>query len=409
MKRRISITAIVLLTSLQACSSGSDTASNAAGDPVNNAPSINTPSLVVNTAQTTIPASLLSASRATNFDYTMTGITGEPTTASAQLFEPGTQAPTNGYPLVVWAHGTTGIANACTPSASFDNFGNATAVNTLLSSGYAVLAPDYEGFGTDRIHPYYQRSSHANAIVEAVSAVHELDDANLSTDWAIVGHSQGGHVALSTARATALPEFPLQAVVALAPGTDLMPFSERAFEAIDADIATGNTLVAVERLFYLNIYSAFVAHAVTEVAPEFNPENIFGEDIAPLIDLAVTETVCGQYANSVEQALNEHFLNGGSFDDFQGLRQDWFTEPAIASRLEAEELGDEPQSAPLLIVQGDADRQVPVAATSAFVDRQRALGTDVTYEIVAGGRHGTVAREEFDRVITWLSSQFPPQ
>jgi len=62
---------------------------------------------------------------------------------------------------------------------------------------------------------------------------------------------------------------------------------------------------------------------------------------------------------------------------------------------------------PLLILQGDADRQVPVAATTAFVDRQRSLGTDVTYEIIAGARHGDVVRDEFAGALAWLIEKFP--
>ena len=59
-------------------------------------------------------------------------------------------------------------------------------------------------------------------------------------------------------------------------------------------------------------------------------------------------------------------------------------------------------------MQGDDDRQIPLAATTAFVDRQRSLGTDVTYEVILGGRHGDVARAEFNRTISWLAERFPP-
>lgn len=414
-------TITLLLINLQACSSSNDssdlisspgTANNSIEEQNNNTlnqTDSSSPGGLITASVVATPGSLLAAERAIVFDYTMTSVTGEPTTARAQLFEPKTPAPQDGHALVVWAHGTTGIANTCQPSASFQNFGNATAINALLSSGYAVLAPDYEGFGTDRIHPYYIRSSHANAITDSVPAAHEINGTNLSDDWAIVGHSQGGHVAMATARATALPAYPLQAVVALAPGTDLKPFSDQAFNAIDEKIAEGELENASERLYYLNVYAAYVAHAVKEVNPEFDPKSIFGEAIAPLIDTALTESFCGRYANSVELAMNRYFDSGGSIPDFQGLKRDWYNVPEIASRLEIEELGDELQSAPLLILQGDADRQVPVAATTAFVERQRSVGTDVTYEVIEGARHRDVARTEFNRAISWLNDKFPAQ
>lgn len=401
MKRYSFLFFAVVLVSLQACSS-SDDAATTSGSEQNSSPGT-----LDSSTDLSVPGNLPAANRARQFDYTMTGVTGDTVIARAQLFEPDTQAPQDGHPLVVWAHGTTGISNACTPSASFAQFGNDLVINALLASGYAVLAPDYEGFGTDRIHPYFQRASHANAILDSVPAAHQIAGITISDDWAVVGHSQGGHVALATARGTALPAYPLQAVVALAPGTDVKPFSDRAFEAIDQKIAEGDTGNAIERLIYLNVYGAYVAHAIKEVDPSFDPKSIFGETIAELIDLAVTESQCQQYAFAVQETIQQHFMNGGTVNNFQGVRRDWYDEPGIASRLASEELGDESQSMPLLILQGDADRQVPVAATTAFVDRQRSLGTDVTYEIIAGARHGDVVRGEFAGALAWLMEKFP--
>lgn len=390
----------LILTSLQACSSNDDATANSTNA---------SPGALNNSTNIAVPTNLAASNRAHQFDYTMTGVNGESVVARAQLFEPDMQAPLDGHPLVVWAHGTTGISNACAPSSSFARFGNATVINALLSSGYAVLAPDYEGFGTNSIHPYYQRASHANAVLDAIPAAHQISGIDISDDWAIVGHSQGGHVALAAARATALPAYPLQAVVALAPGTDIMPFSDRAFEAIDQKIAEGDMTNALQRLIYLNIYGAYVAHAINEVDPTFDPKSIFGETIADLIDLAVTETQCQQYAFTVQDAIEQHFIDGGTVGNFQGVRRDWYTEPKIAARLDMEELGDESQAMPLLILQGDVDRQVPVAATTAFVDRQRSLGTDVTYNVIAGAQHGDVARGEFGAALAWLNEIFPPR
>ena len=354
-----------------------------------------------------MPATLEAAAGAHRLDYAMDAVGGGTTVARAELFVPAGPVPDGGFPLVVWAHGTTGIAEACTPSASFEDFGNDVAVDALLGAGYAALLPDYEGFGQPSIHPYYVRSSHANSVLDAVPAAHAIDGVELAPDWAVVGHSQGGHVALSAARATPDPAYPLRAVAALAPGTDLAAVSDRAFEAIDRDLAEGNPQSAAERTFYLNVYGAFVAHAARLTEPAFEPASLFGDAVAPLIDGALDEDACGDYSVAVADALSAHLAGGGTLAGFGGLRRDWYAEPLLADRLERERFGDEAQSMPLLVVQGDADRQVPVAATTDFVDAQLALGTDVTYELVAGGRHGDVARAEFGRTIDWLATRFP--
>lgn len=426
MKFRSSVFAIALL-SLFSCSSDSGTGTNSG---MNNDPGMNmnagmSEEITDNTGMgasleesaelldsttVAIPTGLENASSAYWYDYPMTSVTGATITARAQLFEPMGTAPADGFPTVVWAHGTTGIANACTPSNSFEDFGNAVAINGLLSAGYAVIAPDYEGFGASQIHPYYVRASHSQAVLASIPAAHQIPDTQLSDDWAVVGHSQGGHVALATARAGQLPSYPLQAVVALAPGTDLKPFSDRAFEAIDLAIANGELEEAGNRTFYMNVYGAFVAHALQLVNPEFDAASLFGDTMDPLIDTALDESYCGEYAQSVAAAIRQHVFNAGeSIATFDGLKRDWYNDPLVEAHLNIEMFGDESQSMPLLIVQGDADQQVPVAATTAFVDQQRALGTDVTYQIISGARHGDVGRSEFNRTLEWLSEKFPPQ
>ena len=376
--------------------------------PVANAQDKQSDGVLLHSKNMELPARLSTASRALLFDYRMVAVTGGTTTAQAQLFEPFGTRPDNGYPLVVWAHGTTGISNACAPSLSFDNFGNANAINSLLEQGYAVLAPDYEGFGTPAIHPYYVRASHANAVLASVTAVHQIKDTRLSDNWALIGHSQGGHVALAAARAELDSDFPLQAVAALAPGTDLISLSDQAFAAIDQALDNKNVNLAAESTFYLNVYGAYVAHAFKLVTPALKMDNLFGEDVAKIVDIATNESRCGEYAGAVQDLLRSHLNSGKSLESFGGLKRDWHQEPAIADLLIQEELGDEPQSAPLLIVQGDADRQIPVAATTAFVEAQRALGTDITYEVIPGARHRDVALDEFHITVDWLVEHFAP-
>ena len=356
-----------------------------------------------------VPVSLTAASSAILFDFSMDAVEGGMTTARAQLFNPIGATPEGGFPLVVWAHGTTGIANSCAPSLSFASFSNEIAIGSLLAEGYAVLAPDYEGFGTPGIQPYYVRESHANSILAAIPAVHEIEGNELTAEWALAGHSLGGHVALSTARAEQDPAFPLQAVVALAPGTDLVPLSMRAFEAVDMEIAQGQLETAAERVFFINVNGGFVANALPFLDPTFDPAILFGDDVDDLLDIAVDEEICGEFANSVNNTLSVHLDSLGTLTDFGGLRRDWFTEPALVGLLEQQALNDEAQSAPLLVVQGDADTQIPVAATTDFVNLQLSLGTDVTYELIPGATHSDVARSEFGVALEWLVEQFPPQ
>ena len=356
-----------------------------------------------------VPDGVPSAGRARLLRHLMRDVDGDGTTpANSLLLEPAGAPPAGGWPLVAWAHGTTGISDACAPSADFDERGPTGAVERLVGAGFAVLAPDYEGLGGPGVHPYYVRSSHAASVLDAVVAAHGVEGATLSADWAVAGHSQGGHAALAAARAEPLADYPLVAAVASAPGTDLRSVSDLAFDAIDEAVAEGSPTEAAERTFYLNVYGAYVAHGVATVVPSFEPASLFGEDVAPLVDAAADEATCRDYATAVGEVLSGHLLAGGTLADFGGLPRDWYEDPTIAARLEPERLGDESQPMPLRVVQGTADRQIPLAATDAFVAEQRSLGTVLEYVVVEGAGHGDVVLGEMDGTIEFLRRYLPP-
>lgn len=48
--------------------------------------------------------------------YKMLGVDNKEVTATALVFVPNKPQPANGWPIVVWAHGTTGVADKCAPS-----------------------------------------------------------------------------------------------------------------------------------------------------------------------------------------------------------------------------------------------------------------------------------------------------
>ena len=81
------------------------------------------------------------------------GIGGKaPVAVSGAVFLPEGTPPAGGWPLVAWAHGTTGVADVCAPSwrarSSYENFYEAVVLSTWLTAGYAVVATDYQGLGT---------------------------------------------------------------------------------------------------------------------------------------------------------------------------------------------------------------------------------------------------------------------
>jgi acetyl esterase/lipase len=152
-------------------------------------------------------------------------LAGQDTAVSGTVSIPRGQSPPGGWPVLSWAHGTTGVADICAPSR--DAPGHPAHICTQLADamldqwverGYVVLKTDYEGLGTPGRHPYLVGASAARGIVDIVFAARQLDP-GIGRRWAVMGHSQGGHAALFTASmAHALaPDLDLIGAVAIAP------------------------------------------------------------------------------------------------------------------------------------------------------------------------------------------------
>ena len=110
------------------------------------------------------------------FLYHSTDVSGHDVAVSGQLVVPRGTPPVGGWPVVSWAHGTSGIADRCTPSQhDFWDRENAQEVRTFVDAGYAVAATDYPGLGTPGIHPYLVGADEGNAVVDVVTAAHHLE------------------------------------------------------------------------------------------------------------------------------------------------------------------------------------------------------------------------------------------
>ncbi|RYE93014.1 MAG: hypothetical protein EOO75_05335, partial [Myxococcales bacterium] len=117
------------------------------------------------------------------------------------LFVPERRLAAGPAPLVVLGHGSVGVADACAPSredpAGFHDDWR-TLAYSLVGQGWLALMPDYIGLGTPGSHAWLLSSEEAHALLDAPRAARRLFQPGFLGDRrAIVGHSQGGHAALS--------------------------------------------------------------------------------------------------------------------------------------------------------------------------------------------------------------------
>jgi pimeloyl-ACP methyl ester carboxylesterase len=182
---------------------------------------------LVSTAAYTATLSSAASASSQTIVYSMPAVTGSGTVnARAVVLVPKGTPPVQGWPMVVWAHGTTGVADGCEPSATSDLAQYDGLVAQLLQRGFMVVAPDYEGLGHSPTsnHPYLNRDSEARSMLYAAMAARE-QVAAAGLRWVAMGHSQGGHAALAAAElaseASQAGGLQLRGVVALAPASNL--------------------------------------------------------------------------------------------------------------------------------------------------------------------------------------------
>lgn len=98
------------------------------------------------------------------------------------------------------------VANHYTMTADFEVPSNILSMEMVyLIKGYAVIMPDYVGYGIsrDRMHPYLHWRSAAKTAIDLLDCMPQLLDYygySYSKDVLVTGYSQGGAVALGVAR-----------------------------------------------------------------------------------------------------------------------------------------------------------------------------------------------------------------
>lgn len=222
--------------------------------------------------------------------YKMLGQSGQEVQATSLVFTPNTPPPVGGLAIaiVVWAHGTTGVADACAPSKAALTESTKDLISKLLAAGYVVVAPDYEGLGTPGIHPFLNVKSEAFSITDAVVAARNyLSQRNLLTSkkWLTVGHSQGGHAALGAAQYASRAQLDYKGTVAVAPASNL------GFILVAGEQSVANATLDKKISMYaqLDTYTALVTAGIRNTQPAFNYSQVFSQ-VSSIA--AQAETIC---------------------------------------------------------------------------------------------------------------------
>ena len=342
--------------------------------------------------------------------YNMVNVQGRTAKATALVMFPQVAPPADGYRVVVWEHGTVGVADSCAPSNNAIGARFRILAESLLAAGYVVVAPDYEGLGTPGIHPYLNLGSEAKSAIAAVKAAKDHYGAKLNGEWMSAGQSQGGQASLGTAE-YANADATYKGAVAGAPASSLgkiiLEVAPTALAGIELkEIAAGVPLanrVSVDSYATLLAYAALTGVGIKAYEPRFNYRDIFQERAKPLAEFAEGTTgengLCLDNETDPSLSLIEKFKADiikfmtdnpdKKVMDYPGLDTNNFkNNETVQKFLVANQPGTKRIDKPVYIVQGTADTNVPFPVTQALVANLQALGSpNVKLDPVVNATH----------------------
>ncbi|MDB0155204.1 triacylglycerol lipase, partial [Acinetobacter baumannii] len=377
---------------------------NPSGTPTNN---IQNPVVKVEAYTSTNLGSV--AAESSILTYKMLGQSGQEVQATSLVFTPNTPQPVGGWPIVVWAHGTTGVADACAPSKAALADSTKDLISKLLAAGYVVVAPDYEGLGTPGIHPFLNVKSEAFSITDAVVAARNyLSQRNLLTSkkWVTVGHSQGGHAALGAAQYASRAQLDYKGTVAVAPASNLGSI------LVDGEAQVANAPIDIKIGTYaqLDTYTALVTAGIRNTQPSFDYGQVFTSQISSIA--AQAENLCsgplyGAFYEGMSNYAKDH---NGTLDGFTRTQPNFMAVPLVKTFLDKDSQPLQVKvTTPIIIYQGIADPTVPKLATDLLISNATAVGTKINNYVTGNWDHGTAMSSNVDNIVgnvqTLLSAQ----
>lgn len=332
---------------------------------------------------------LSNASVNDNVLYTSKSPQGERIAVSGSISLPEGKPPKGGWPIISWAHGTTGVADVCAPSRNAPGDpaeAYISYVNPVLSdwlkAGYAVLRTDYQGLGTPGKAPYLIGKSEGRSTLDIVRAARQLEP-SLSNKYVIAGHSQGGHAALFAAGNAEkwTPELKLEGTMAYAPASHMY---QQALALPSLTTPSG-----------LSALATTIVYGATTANPRVDAQKLLSDP--PLAFYPELDQTC------LPQLGASNKLGGIAPADL--LRSGAKT-GALYKVLQTNN-PDVTTSAPILLLQGTADTTVFPFLTDSLDAELNTSGDSVDYQKYPGVDHGDIVSAAESQAMDFLEANLP--
>jgi pimeloyl-ACP methyl ester carboxylesterase len=299
-------------------------------------------------------------------------------TSGVVLIPSGTPGP-KGWPVIAWAHGTSGVARLCAPSAMKDVYYGDEGLMPMVAAGFAVVATDYHGLGSDGgPHQYVNKVAQAHDVIYSIPAARAAVK-SLGAKWVADGHSQGGLAAWGVAEA----EHDLK-------DPDYLGAVSVAGVAREVDFFSH-----LSNTPGVGFYLAFMAAGIRARYPDFDPHDLLSDAVLAHYSDVSTKG-CFYYGYAVYAALPVGTL----------LRPQWEKSVWVHRFFEGNAVGSAPIGGPLFVIAGEADQTVPIEGVRAAVKQICAAKQPVTFRSYPGLDHDPTMEKSTPDQLEWIRSRF---
>jgi hypothetical protein len=287
---------------------------------------------------------------------------GEDVAVSAVVLIPDGKPPAGGWPVIAWAHEFRG--------ALMKNLGAGPILAMYANLGYAVVATDYSGLGTDSGKPVLDMESNALDVIYSVAAARATVK-EIGPKWIAVGPFQGGLAAVAVAESEVRDPNYLGSV-AISGVAD----AQEAYQ----HFAQGSS----------NRMLLVLASTVKALYSEFQVSDMLKDTALPAYQ-RVTQTCGGE--------TEPEFTNGM-------LKPGWESNRFVKDFFSKNTPGQRAAHGPLLVISGEADPAISAEISGKTVARMCKHGGRILFlkypDLDASGVMGASVADQ----ISWIKARF---
>jgi hypothetical protein len=293
-------------------------------------------------------------------------------TSGVVLIPAEKKPPASGWPVIAWAHGAIGVARLCAPSL-MRNIGHGPFLSMYVNLGYAVVATDYTGLGTNFRNAFLDAQSNATDVIDSIAAARAAVP-QLGARWIVMGEGEGSLAAVAVAeKENEIRDPGYVGSIALSGLADAKELYAQSIPALSS------------------IRFAFLAYGIKTVFPQFQVAEVLTEKAQALY-------------HYIEQSCGEPTIS--AVRPAETLKPGWEHNEFVQHYFAKNSLGQTRARGAILVISADADQAVPVAVTAPVVARMCKQGDLVQWERYPDLDPGRVIGDSVRDQIAWIEARF---